>query len=173
MTLVIDATNMVLGRMATQTASILLEKKPSLTVASKEGNIDIKPTEHKKVYIINADKAVISGNPLTTTKRYLERIHKKTNTNPRRGPFHPRTPENIVKRAVRGMVPHRQYTGKKALGKLKVFVGTPSFLEETETIHFSDADASKFNCKRIFVGELARRIGSYRSRPLTVDKKVL
>ena len=66
-----------------------------------------------------------------------------------------------------------KYTGKNALGKLKVFVGTPSFLKESETIHFSDADASKFNCKRIFVGELARRIGSYRSRPLTVDKKVL
>jgi large subunit ribosomal protein L13 len=166
MTLVIDATNMVLGRMATQTASILLQKKPYFTVGSKEGTVEINPADHKDVYIINADKAIISGDPQKTTKRYLQRIHIKTNTNPRRGPFHPRTPENIIKRSIRGMIPHRQYKGKSAYSKLKVFVGTPSFLEKEKAIHFKDADASKFNCKRITVGELARRISSYSSRPL-------
>ena len=165
MTLVIDATNMVLGRMATQTASILLKKKPYFTVGSKDGLVEINPADHKDVYIINADKAIISGNPKRITQRYLQRIHIKTNTNPRRGPFHPRTPENIVKRAIRGMVPHRQHTGKVAMHKLKIFVGTPSFLAEEKPIHFVDADAAKFNCQRIAVGELARRISSYRSRP--------
>lgn len=166
MTLVIDATNMVLGRLATHTASILLEKKPTYIVNSEKGTKEIKPIDHKDVYIVNAEKAIISGNPWMITQRYLQRIHIKTNTNPRRGPFHPRTPEKIVKRAIRGMLPHRQYTGKQAFAKLKVFVGVPSFLQENESIHFSDANAGKFSCKRITIGELARRIGSYRSRPL-------
>ena len=164
MTLIIDGQDMVLGRLASYTAAIILEKKDEMEVNTPQGKKSIRPAEHDKVFIINADKVVISGDPNGITQRYLDRIHKKTNTNPRRGPFMPRTPETIVKRAIRGMVPHRQHKGKVALKKLKVFVGKPSDLPEGETIYFDSASAKKFTCPRITVGELGRRIGSYRNR---------
>ncbi|MFW9928766.1 MAG: 50S ribosomal protein L13 [Candidatus Thorarchaeota archaeon] len=165
MTLVIDANNLVLGRLASETASILLEKYQ----VKMFGNKEIRPSDHKEIYIINAEKAVLSGEPNQISNRYMRRIHIKVNTNPRRGPFFPRNPTSIVKRAIRGMLPYRQDKGKLAIKKLKVYIGTPSFLKEAETITFSKANADKFTCKRITVGDLSKRIGSYYSRLETVN----
>lgn len=163
--IVIDAENLVLGRMATETASILLKKKPYITAESNSGEIEVNVADYNGiVHIVNIEKAIISGTPTQITARYLQRIHIKTNTNPRRGPFHPRTPENIVRRSIRGMVPHRKKTGKDAMSRLRVYCGVPEKLTNSQRIRFHQADASKFNCKRISVGELARRIGSYQTR---------
>lgn len=48
------------------------------------------------------------------------------NTNPSHGPYHYRAPAKIFWRTVRGMVPHKMYRGKEALGKLKCFEGIPA-----------------------------------------------
>jgi large subunit ribosomal protein L13 len=164
MTLVIDAENMVVGRIATETASILLKKKPYFMVKRNGQMIDIRPESNELVYIVNAEKAILSGNPKVVTQRYLHRVHIKTNTNPWLGPFHPRTPEKIIRRAVRGMLPRRRETGKSAYRRLRVYVGVPAFLAEEKRIVFEGASADKFLSKRITVGELARRIGTYTNR---------
>jgi large subunit ribosomal protein L13Ae len=47
------------------------------------------------------------------------------NTNPCRGPYHFRAPSKIFWRTVRGMLPHKQYRGKDAMERLKVYEGVP------------------------------------------------
>jgi len=48
-------------------------------------------------------------------------IQKKTNTNPRRGPFHHKSPSMMMWRTVRGMLPHKMPRGAAALARLKVW----------------------------------------------------
>ena len=88
----------------------------------------------------------------------------KTLTNPRRGPFHARQPEEIVKRAVRGMLPWKKATGKEAYRRLRIYVGTPEIANPDRAIRFSHITADKLNVRRITVGEVARRISTYDKR---------
>ena len=149
MTVIIDASNLVLGRMASETAKILLGKSDK--VSAKEG---------EQVYIINAEKAIITGDPKKTTNRYLKRAHMKVLTNPRRGPFHPKQPEEIVKRAVRGMIKFKNTSGRNTYKRLRVYVGSPKKYAD-KAITFPDANADKTLSKRITVGELGRRLSTY------------
>lgn len=165
MPVVIDANNMILGRLATQVAEIILGKKAEvggIGVDGKPTTVKVQPDD--MVYIINADKCVITGHPGVTTQRYIQRMHIKTLTNPRRGPFHPRQPEAIVRRAVRGMIPWKKSNGKEAYRRLRVFVGTPEEASPSVALILPDASAADKLAKQITVGELARRISSYAKR---------
>ena len=164
MPIVLDANNLILGRFASEIAKILLDKISEVTGVDSKGKTVTLPTEkNNKVFVVNAEKAVITGNPNTTTKRYLQRMHIKTLTNPRRGPFHPRQPEVIVKRAVRGMLPWKKATGKEAYKRLKIYVGTPEGLSG-DVIRLSKYSADNMTSQRITVGEVARRISTYEKR---------
>ena len=87
-TFVFNADGMVLGRLASATADILLK-------AAREDRDD-------KVVIINAEKAVVTGSKTSVFNKYQEKY--KLN-HARKGPFFPRMPDMILKRAVRGMLP--------------------------------------------------------------------
>lgn len=52
-------------------------------------------------------------------------MHKRINTNPRRGAKHWKSPSRIFWKVIRGMLPHKSPRGADALGKLKVFEGVP------------------------------------------------
>jgi hypothetical protein len=89
-TLVFDAKDQVLGRLASHVASTLL-------VTRREGN-------PKKVIIINAENAIVTG----SKDRVLADYDRKYKLNhPRKGPFFPRMPDMILKRTVRGMLPYQ------------------------------------------------------------------
>ncbi len=164
MPIVLDANNLILGRLASEIAKILLGKTSEVTGINSEGKTVSLPTEkNNKVFVVNAEKAVITGNPKVTTQRYLQRMHIKTLTNPRRGPFHPRQPEAIVKRAVRGMLPWKKHTGKEAYHRLRIYVGTPEGISG-EAIRLSQYSADNLTTQRITVGEVARRISTYEQR---------
>ena len=165
MPIVLDANNLILGRLASETAKILLGKTSKVDGLDSNGKpISIPTSDKEKVFIINAEKAIITGHPTTTTKRYLQRMKIKTLTNPRRGPFHARQPEEIVKRAVRGMLPWKKATGKEAYRRLRIYVGTPEIANPDRAIRFSHITADKLNVRRITVGEVARRISTYDKR---------
>ena len=82
---VIDANGLILGRLASKVAKMLLLGE--------------------NVIIINAEKAIISGNKRTTIAAYKERQNIKTHYNPVKGPFWLKTPHNLVRRTIRGMLP--------------------------------------------------------------------
>lgn len=133
---VIDAKGLVLGRMASTVAKRLLRGED--------------------ITIINAEKAVISGKRLSRVKeakRKLEIGH------PRKGPFHRRRPEQIVRRTIRGMLPRRKPKGQQAYRRLRVFVDVPEEVEGLETQTISEAGSEKLNCPYITVGKLAKEIG--------------
>ena len=133
---VIDATGLILGRMASVVAKRLLMG------------------EH--IAIVNAEKAVISGKRKAVIRRYKERLQIG---HYRKGPYWPRRPDRIVWRTIRGMLPRYKEKGKKALRRLKVFIGVPEELKDVEVQTIPEARADKLRCPYITVGELAREIG--------------
>ncbi len=110
--LVIDAENKILGRIASLAAKELLKGK--------------------RVAIVNAEKAIISGNPATILKKYQTRRSIQSRINPRKSPVQPRTPDRIVWRTVRGMLPMKKAKGREALRRLRVFIGVPEELANVE-----------------------------------------
>ncbi len=140
---IIDASDTVLGRLASVVAKRLLAN------------------ENEKIIIVNAEHSVISGNPKVTIEKYKRRSKIRTKTNPLRGPFYPKTSSGIVRRSVRGMLPWKKPSGKNAMKRLKVFVGVPPEFSGQPIERFLDPKVSgkKIKRSRITVGEIASRIG--------------
>ena len=132
----IDAKGLVLGRMASIVAKRLLNGE--------------------RINIVNAEEAVISGKRLSIireSKRFLEVGHF------RRGPLHPRRPDMIVKKVVRGMLPRKKPRGQKALKRLRVHIGLPQELRDKEKETITEVAARNLRGPYIRVSELARNIG--------------
>ena len=135
-TVVIDATGLILGRMASTVAKQLLQGET--------------------VIVVNAEKAAISGKRLSILKEkkdFLEVGHF------RKGPYHPRRPDQIVKRTIRGMLPRKKPKGQQAIKRLKVFLQLPEELKGKETQTIPEASVENLKCPYITVGELAKEIG--------------
>lgn len=134
---IINAEGLILGRMASIMAKRLLRGET--------------------IMIVNAEKAVISGkrkSKVREAKEFLQVGH------PRKGPFHYRRPDRIVRRTVRGMLPYKQPKGKQAYKRLKVFIGAPpEEVEERKMETLAEAHAEKLTCPYFTVGEFAREIG--------------
>ncbi len=109
----------------------------------------------KQIYIVNAEKAVISGDPDHNIRKMKEKVDRG---DPYHGPFYPRRPDQVLKRFVRGMLP-KNARGRDALRKLKVFLAVPHELEGKE---FSRPETArnKLKGKYIGVGRLAERVGT-------------
>jgi large subunit ribosomal protein L13 len=134
--IIVNAEGLILGRMASKVAKSLLN-----------GN---------KVIIVNAEKAIISGkkkSKVAEAKEFLEV------GSPKRGPFHYRRPDRILRKTVRGMLPIRQPKGKSAYKRLRVFLGIPKEFEENQMITLKEAKASKLTGPYLTLGELAKEIG--------------
>ena len=111
---IIDASDVVLGRLSSKVASILRGKtKPQYTPHCDVGDF---------VVIINAEKIKITGRKMDT-KSYFHHTG-----NPGGKTWTPikdllaKHPERIIERAVKGMMP-RTRLGRKQLGKLHVYAG--------------------------------------------------
>ena len=111
---VVDAEGMVLGRLASQVASILRGKnKPTYTP-----NVDIG--DH--VIIINADKVVLTGNKLTDKIYYHHTGYVGHMKETPYGELMAKKPEFAVKKAIVGMLP-KGPLGRKMATKLRVYAG--------------------------------------------------
>ena len=131
---VVDAEGMVLGRLATEVATILRGKhKPTYTPHIDTGD---------HVIVINADKVVLTSNMGDKlfvhrhsgypgglrTKSYGQLIAEK--------------PDEAVRRAVRGMIPKNRL-GRQMIKKLKVYAGPVHnhTAQDPQTIEFAHAKA--------------------------------
>ncbi|MFX1513959.1 MAG: 50S ribosomal protein L13 [Promethearchaeota archaeon] len=137
----IDGQNCILGRLASHVAKRLLEGET--------------------ITICNAEKIIITGDPLKTTDEYAQRLGIRTRSNPLKGPFHPRTPEGLVRKTVRGMLPRRKTHGKEAYKRLKVYVGIPPKLTEQKVnlVVLSSTVGKNLRGRYIHIGDLLRRFG--------------
>ena len=112
---VIDATDVVLGRLASQVA-ILLRGKHKPTFAPHVDGGDF-------VIIINADKVALSGNKRETKLAYRHSGYPGGLTATPYGEFLDTKPERAVEKAVRGMIP-KTSLGRTQITHLKVYAGS-------------------------------------------------
>ncbi len=113
--LVIDATDVVLGRLASQAATLLRGKhKP--TYASHMDNGDF-------VIIINAEKVALTGSKLTQKMAYRHSGYPGGLTATSYAELLEKSPEKAVEKAIRGMLP-KNSLGDQMLKKLKVYSGS-------------------------------------------------
>jgi len=112
--LVIDATDVVLGRLASQAATLLRGKhKPVFAPHVDTGDF---------VIIINADKVALSG---SKPEQKMDYRHSGYPGGLRATPYTDllqNNPRRAVEKAVRGMLPHNKL-GRQQLSKLKVYAG--------------------------------------------------
>ncbi len=111
---VIDATDVVLGRLASQTA-ILLRGKHKPTFAPHVDTGDF-------VIIINADKVALTGSKLDQKKAYRHSGYPGGLRATTYAELMAKSPERVVEKAVRGMLP-KNSLARKQLSKLKVYAG--------------------------------------------------
>ena len=132
--LVVDARDCILGRVASEVAQRALAGE---TVA-----------------IVNAEHAVITGNEESTMETYRKRAEIGSD----RGPYYPKRPDRIFKRAVRGMLPHKTKRGRGALSNVRVYVGNP-YDEDGEVLEGTSLDRLS-NIKFISLGEISEKLGA-------------
>ena len=111
---VIDATDVVLGRLATQAATLLRGKhKPVYAPHVDTGDF---------VIVINAEKVALTG---TKRENKVEHRHSGYPGGLRSTSYDQllaKNPRRVVEKAVKGMLPHTTL-GRHMLSKLKVYAG--------------------------------------------------
>ena len=111
---VIDATDVVLGRLAVQTATLLRGKhKPTFAPHVDTGDF---------VIIINADKVALTGAKLEKKKLYRHSGYPGGLRAETYEQMLDKHPTRAVEKAVRGMLP-KNSLGRAQLSKLKVYAG--------------------------------------------------
>ena len=112
---VIDATDVVLGRLASQTAILLRDKhKPTFAPHVDTGDF---------VIIINADKVALTGAKLEKKKAYRHSGFPGGLKATTYQELLAKSPEKAVEKAIRGMIP-KNSLGRQQLSKLKVYAGS-------------------------------------------------
>jgi len=138
-TVYIDATNQIAGRLSSKIAKLVLSGK--------------------KVVVVNAEKALISGSRTSVVNQWKERLELGSKVNPIYGPIHPRRPDNILRRMVRGMVPRKKPKGATAMKRLRVYIGMPSGIEESKMTKFEETTATRPIPVYVTMGDLSRSLG--------------
>ena len=128
---VVDAKGQTLGRLATVVADTLRGKrKPIYTPNIDTGDF---------VVIINAEKIVVTGKKPEQKMYYRHSGYPGGLKAEPFGKLLARRPEEIVRRAVRGMLPHNKL-GRAQLRKLKVYAGEqhPHEAQRPETLEIKE-----------------------------------
>jgi large subunit ribosomal protein L13 len=111
---VVDATDVVLGRLASQVATLLRGKhKPTFAPHVDGGDF---------VVVINADKVALSGNKRETKMAYRHSGYPGGLRSVAYGELLEKNPERAVEKAVRGMLPKNSLASEQ-IKKLKVYRG--------------------------------------------------
>jgi large subunit ribosomal protein L13 len=136
--IVIDATDLIIGRLGTYAA------KQALL------GYDVK--------IINSEKAIASGKKKSVYDEYLQKMHRGTWS---KGPFIHRMPDRILRRTIRGMLPHKKSRGIDAFKRVMCYVGCPDELKDKKAVTFEDANKSKLpSLNYIDLRNLSKRLGA-------------
>ncbi len=136
---VFDAENKILGRFSSVVAKRLLSGS--------------------NVAVINAEKAVISGNKKFILAKYKTRLNLMEKENPEHTPYWPRRSDMLVKRVIRGMLPYSRPRGKTAYRKLRVFLGVPPAFKDAKSVRMDSKDPNKLYVNYVTIAELSRLLG--------------
>jgi large subunit ribosomal protein L13 len=132
--LVVDARDCIVGRVAS--------------------NVAQRALDGERVAVVNAERAVITGNEESTMDTYRARAEVGSD----RGPYYPKRPDRIFKRSIRGMVPYKTTRGREAFENVRVYVGNP-FDEEGEVLDETSLDRLS-NIKFTTLGNISEQLGA-------------
>lgn len=117
--MILDATNLILGRFASKVAKLALQGE--------------------EVRIINCEKAYVIGNKKKIFEKYKHR--QKLGSRPNKGPFLPKKPNRLIRKTIKSMLPKNK-RGKSALGRVKCYIGMPEELEDKEAETMEEASTT-------------------------------
>ncbi len=119
---VIDSTNLIVGRLAT--------------------NIAKRALLGEDINVVNCEKAILTGRKESILKKYRER---RDRGNPLKGPFISFMPDRFVRRIIRGMLPYKQEKGRIAYKKVMCYIGVPDKFKDQKAETIESADVTKSN----------------------------
>ncbi|MGD8707218.1 MAG: 50S ribosomal protein L13 [Nitrosopumilaceae archaeon] len=137
--IVVDATDHVAGRLSSQVAKLLIN-----------GN---------RVSIVNCDKIMISGTRSNIINEYREFLEINSINHWKHGPKHPRRPDTIMKKMIRGMLPKEKPSGKEAHKRLRTYIGSPKEVKSLKKIKFEKAMIRKSSSNYTTMADLGRTVG--------------
>ncbi|HEX4724037.1 MAG TPA: 50S ribosomal protein L13 [Pseudonocardiaceae bacterium] len=133
---VIDAQDVVLGRLATQVATLLRGKhKPTYAPHVDTGDF---------VVIVNAEKVALTGNKRDQAFVYRHSGYPGGLRKRSFGEMLDKQPERLLEKTIKGMLPHNRL-GRAMAGKLKVYAGPNHPHEAQQPQPFELAEKSKVN----------------------------
>ncbi|MCM2325172.1 MAG: 50S ribosomal protein L13 [Candidatus Woesearchaeota archaeon] len=136
--IIVDAQDIVAGRLASYVAREALKGK--------------------EVRIVNSEKAIIAGKKKIIFDDFLHRVGMGT---PKKGPFIHRSPDRLLRRIVRGMLPYDKARGRDAHKRVLCYIGVPEEFNGKEIVHPTDGHKSKLpNYQYVTIGELSKRLGA-------------
>jgi large subunit ribosomal protein L13 len=111
---VVDATDQTLGRLATRVAQVLAGKHKATWSPHLDGG------DH--VIVLNARKVAVTAAKVATKAYQRHSGHPQGFKEESLGKLLERRPEEVIRRAVKGMLPHNRL-GTQQLRKLKIYAG--------------------------------------------------
>jgi len=136
--MIIDATDLILGRLASFVA-----KKSLLG---------------ETIDIINCENAVVTGNKVLTFDEYKNKIKRGI---PAHGPFFPRMPDMLVRRTIRGMLPYKRERGKEAFKRIKCYISVPEQLKGKKSETIAEANISGVpSLNYVTIREVCKKLGA-------------
>ena len=138
--IVVDATNHIAGRLASNVAKLLLQGQ--------------------RVTVINCEKIMMSGTRSNQIQEYREFLEINSIINYKHGPVHYRRPDTIIAKMIRQMLPFdRKPSGKLAFQRLRTYIGTPNDTKPLEKTQFEKSIIRKSNAYYMSMGELGEYVG--------------
>jgi len=137
--IVVDGTNLIAGRLASHVAKLLLK-----------GN---------RVSIVNCEEIMLSGTRSNIIQEYKDFLEIGSIIHPDHGPVHPRRPDTIITRMIRGMLPRKKPSGITAHKRLRAYIGAPKQLKSLKKIQFDKAKITRSTANYTTMAELGRTIG--------------
>ena len=137
--IVVDATDHIAGRLSSNVAKLLLK-----------GN---------RVSVVNCDKIMISGTRSNIISEYREFLEINSINHWKHGPKHPRRPDTIMKKMIRGMLPKEKPSGKEAHKRLRTYIGSPKEVKSLKKIKFEKAMIRKSSSNYTTMADLGRTVG--------------
>ena len=131
---VIDATDVVLGRLAVQTANLLRGKHKAMFAPHVDAG--------DFVIIINAEKVALSGTKKTTKMAYRHSGYPGGLSATSYGDLLDKDPRKAIEKAVWGMLPKNRL-GRQVLKKLKVYSGPTHPHQAQQAVPFEISQVSQ------------------------------
>ena len=131
---VVDARDCIMGRVASNVAERALAGE---TVA-----------------VVNAEQAIITG----TREDIFGTYNKRAELGSDSGPYYPKRPDGIFKRAVRGMLPYKEQNGREAFENVRIYVGNPTEADG-EVLEGTSLDRLS-NIRFVTLGEVSEELGA-------------